>query len=116
MSSVHERAIAPCRLTSPYVGRSPVTPQNAAGVPMEPEVSEPIAQGTSPAATAAPDPLEDPPDQRPVSHGFRPGPWSDALGYRYPPPPASSTIASFAARTAPARRSLATAVASSLNR
>ncbi len=41
---------------------------------MEPEVSEPIAKGTRPAATAAPEPLEEPPDQRVRSHGFRPGP------------------------------------------
>jgi len=80
LSSVHESAIAPCRLTRPYVGRSPVTPQNAAGVPMEPEVSEPMAHGTRPAATALPDPLDEPPDQRSVFHGFFPGPCSDALG------------------------------------
>src|SRR6266513_4722415 len=52
LSIVHERAIAPWRLTRPYVGRRPVTPQKAAGVPMDPDVSEPIAHGTRPAATA----------------------------------------------------------------
>src|SRR5919201_2939205 len=81
LSSVHERAIAPWRETRPYVGRRPVTPQYADGVPIEPEVSEPIANGTRPAPTAAPEPLEDPPDHRSRSHGLRPGPWSDALGY-----------------------------------
>src|SRR5438067_10107037 len=80
LSSVHESAIAPLRETSPYVGRIPVTPQNAAGVPIDPEVSEPMAHGTRPAATAAPDPLDEPPDQRPVFHGLRPGPCNDALG------------------------------------
>src|SRR5688572_18290461 len=80
LSRVHESAIAPCRLTSPYVGRRPVTPQYADGVPIEPDVSEPSAYGTRPPATAAPDPLEDPPDQRSTFHGLRPGPWSDALG------------------------------------
>jgi hypothetical protein len=35
---------------------------------MEPEVSEPMAKGTIPAATAAADPLEEPPDQRVRSH------------------------------------------------
>src|SRR5688572_32347972 len=80
LSSVHESAIAPCRLTSPYVGRRPVTPQYADGVPMEPDVSEPSAYGTSPAPTADPDPLDDPPDQRSTFQGLRPGPWSDALG------------------------------------
>src|SRR6266545_1707288 len=80
LSSVQESAIAPWRLTSPYVGRRPVTPQYADGVPIEPEVSDPSAYGTRPAATAAPDPLDEPPDQRSVFHGLRPGPWSDALG------------------------------------
>ena len=47
---------------------------------MEPEVSEPIAKGTRPAATAAADPLEDPPDQRVRSHGLSPGPISEARG------------------------------------
>src|SRR5206468_11703512 len=82
LSSVHESAIAPCRLTSPYVGRKPVTPQYADGVPMEPEVSDPSAYGTRPPATAAPEPLDEPPDHRSTFHGLRPGPWSDALGYR----------------------------------
>ncbi len=72
--------MAPWRETSPYVGRRPVTPQYAEGVPMDPDVSLPSAYGTRPAATAAADPLDDPPDQRSVFHGLRPGPWSDALG------------------------------------
>src|SRR5712691_4910847 len=74
LSSVHESAMAPFRDTSPYVGRRPVIPQYADGVPIDPDVSEPIANGTRPAPTAEPDPLEDPPDQRSVFHGFRPGP------------------------------------------
>ena len=45
------------------MGRSPVTPEYAAGVTIEPDVSDPIANGTSPAATAAPGPLEEPPLQ-----------------------------------------------------
>src|SRR5881628_1181174 len=80
LSSVHESAIAPLRETRPYVGRSPVTPQYADGVPIEPDVSEPIAKGTRPAPTAEPDPLDDPPDQCFLFQGLRPGPWSDALG------------------------------------
>ena len=43
-------------------GRSPVTPQYAAGVMMDPDVSEPSANGTSPAATALAGPLDEPPD------------------------------------------------------
>src|SRR5436190_6505055 len=63
LSIVHANAIAPWRLTRPYVGRRPVTPQYAAGVKIEPDVSDPIANGTRPAATAAPGPLEEPPLQ-----------------------------------------------------
>ena len=74
--------MAPWRLTRPYVGRKPVIPQNAAGVRIEPDVSEPSAKGTSPAATALPDPLDDPPDQRERSHGFRPAPNREALANR----------------------------------
>ena len=48
------------------------------------------------------DPLEEPPDQRVRSHGFRPGPVKEAEGNRYPPPPASSTMASLPMSTAPA--------------
>ena len=78
MSRVQQSAIAPWRLTRPYVGRRPVTPQNAAGVMMEPTVSDPIANETRPAATAAPGPLEEPPLQYAVFHGFKPGPVNDA--------------------------------------
>src|SRR5258708_11211939 len=63
LSMVQASAIAPWRLTRPYVGRRPVTPQYAAGVRIEPDVSEPIAHRTSPAATAAPGPELEPPLQ-----------------------------------------------------
>ena len=49
-----------------------------AGVMMEPDVSEPIANGTSPAPTTAPEPLDEPPAHRSGSHGFRCGPCSEA--------------------------------------
>ncbi len=62
------------------MGRRPVTPQNAAGVMMDPDVSDPMAYGTSPAATAAPDPLEEPPAQCPRLQGVFPGPWREAEG------------------------------------
>ena len=57
-----------------------MTPQYAEGVPIEPEVSDPIANGTIPAPTAEPEPLDDPPDHLSRSHGLRPGPCRDALG------------------------------------
>jgi hypothetical protein len=78
---------------------------------MEPDVSDPSAYGTSPAATALPDPLDDPPDHRVTSQGFFPGPNIDAAGNLYPPPPANSTIASFPINTPPVFSSFATAVA-----
>src|SRR5580704_5829987 len=78
---------------------------------MEPDVSEPIANVTRPAATAAADPLDDPPDQRVRSQGFNPGPVSDAEAKRYPPPPASSTMASLPVSTAPAESSFSITVA-----
>ena len=77
---VHASAMAPWRLTNPYVGRNPVTPQLAEGPRMDPEVSEPIPNGTNPAATAMPVPLDDPPDQCPGFQGFLPGPCRDAEG------------------------------------
>src|SRR5262245_19343072 len=88
LSRLQERAIAPCRLTRPRVGRSPVTPQFAAGETIEPHVSDPSAKGTSPALTAEADPLEEPPLQASSPHGERPGPVNEARGWRYPAPPA----------------------------
>ena len=58
----------------PRVGLSPKTPQQEAGMRMEPPPSLPWAMGTRRAATAAPDPPLDPPGVRERSHGFRDGP------------------------------------------
>ena len=63
-------ATPPAREMRPKVVFSPSTPQNAAGSRIDPPVSLPMASGTSPAATAAADPPEDPPGTRPRSHGF----------------------------------------------
>ncbi len=49
---------------------------------MEPQVSEPMANGTSPLETAAPDPLEEPPVHAFASHGLMQGPVKDAVGWR----------------------------------
>src|SRR5688572_5315337 len=49
-------------------------PQNAAGWRTEPPVSEPSAIGTTPAATAAADPPDDPPGTRSGASGLRVGP------------------------------------------
>ena len=56
-----------------------MTPQKELGVRMDPEVSEPSAKVTRPAATAMADPLDEPPLQRVRSQGFNPGPVSEAL-------------------------------------
>src|SRR5262245_34340306 len=81
LSIVQHRAIAPCRLTRPYVGRRPVTPEYADGVRIDPDVSLPIANGTSPAPTAEPGPLDEPPLQKPVFQGLRPGPLNAASAW-----------------------------------
>src|ERR1700760_4599554 len=70
LSQVQLRVIAPVRGTRPNVGRSPVTPQRILGEIIEPCVSLPIANPTSPAATAAPGPALDPDDPSSRFHGF----------------------------------------------
>jgi len=60
--------------TRPGVGLKPITPHQAAGSLIEPRPSLPCAIGTSPAATAAADPPEDPLGDRSGFHGFRVGP------------------------------------------
>src|SRR6266699_4040983 len=75
-------AIAPYRLTRPYVGRRPLTPQNAEGQMMEPHVSVPIAKAARPAATIAPEPEDDPQVQQVVSQGFLASPCNDAEAKR----------------------------------
>jgi hypothetical protein len=61
-------AIAPCRLTRPNVGRSPVAPQRVHGETIEPRVSVPRAKPTRPAATAADEPADEPEEP---SSGFQ---------------------------------------------
>src|SRR5471030_1300843 len=81
LSIVHESALAPWRLTRPYVGRRPVTPQYDDGLVIEPSVSEPMANGTRPALTLEPEPLDDPPLQQSVFHGVLHGPVNAALAW-----------------------------------
>src|SRR5437867_2702383 len=72
-SNVKEFGITPARLTSPEVGMRPARPQYDAGPRIEPPVSEPSEAGTMPAATAAPEPLLDPPVKCSRRHGLREG-------------------------------------------
>ena len=46
--------------TNPGVGRKPTMPLKAAGLRSEPPVSEPVAIGTMPVASATPEPPEEP--------------------------------------------------------
>ena len=64
----------PLRDNLPKVGLSPHTPHKEAGTRTEPLVSDPNAKGTWCAATAVPDPPEEPPETRVVSSGFLQGP------------------------------------------
>src|SRR6266852_5288372 len=60
--------------TSPYVGFIPQTPQYDDGMRMEPPWSPPMAISTSPAATRAALPDDDPPAEYPRLRGLCTGP------------------------------------------
>ena len=70
-SSDEANASSPKRLTRPYVGFTPTTPQRDAGWRTLPPVSDPKAPRHSSAATAAALPPLDPPGTRLRSHGLR---------------------------------------------
>src|SRR6476646_5814166 len=58
----------------PRLGLRPTSPQQEAGIRIEPAPSLAWASGTAPAATSAAAPLLDPPTPRVRSQGFRVGP------------------------------------------
>src|SRR6185295_9675310 len=60
--------------TRPKEALYPYTPHQAEGMRIEPPPSVPSARGTSPSATAAALPPEEPPGFLRVSNGFRVGP------------------------------------------
>jgi hypothetical protein len=64
VSRVVDSGRMPCVEMRPTVTFSPTIPQKDAGRRTEPPVSVPTAAGASPAATATPDPLDDPPGVR----------------------------------------------------
>src|SRR5205085_9338708 len=70
-SNEYALSITPARLTSPELGFSPMRPQCAAGLRTEPPVSVPIANIERSAATAAPEPLLEPPVSCAVFQGLR---------------------------------------------
>src|SRR5436190_12406680 len=109
LSMVQLKPIAPKRLTRPYVGRRPVTPQVDDGETIEPSVSVPMENPTRPAEVAEAGPAEDPLEPLRFSSG--------AHGLRVTPPNhfapcAKAPIESFATSTAPASRRRSTTVAS----
>jgi hypothetical protein len=88
------------------VGRRPVTPQRELGETIEPHVSLPMANGTSPAETALDEPADEPLEPCSRFHGFSvvpPNHWSSI---------ASSPRENLATSTAPAASSLRMTVAS----
>src|SRR5436190_13032587 len=74
----------------PGEGRKPTTPQKAAGLRTDPPVSEPVASGTMPVASATADPPEEPAADRSGSNGLPVAPCS-ALRV-LPPAPHSGTL------------------------
>src|SRR5690606_1583302 len=92
-SSVKARGKQPLRDRRPYVGFSPNRPCTDAGKRMEPPVSLPSEPNTAPLATAAPEPLDDPPEilegskalQQSPKDGFWPvGPATISFRFRVP--------------------------------
>ena len=84
-------------------------PQKLAGCRTEPPVSEPSAAGTTPAATSAADPPEEPPGTRSGSSGWRTRPKAECS---VDEPIANSSRLALAAMSAPASRSRVVTVAS----
>jgi len=89
---------------------SPTRPQNDAGIRIDPPPSAPSAIGQSPEATAAAEPLEEPPVARAGSYGFRAAPW---CGLSPVTPIPISCMFALPISRAPALRSRATVEASS---
>src|SRR5689334_1399618 len=107
--------MAPCRLIRPYVGRSPTVPHAVLGETIDPSVSVPSENPTSPAAVADPDPADDPLDPRSYSPFSRAAAVGHGLFVRprnQRSPCANAPIDSLPISTAPAWCSRSTHVAS----
>src|SRR5579871_1317060 len=101
-------AINPYRLTRPYVGSSPTTPQKAAGWRIDPPVSDPSAATARFAATAAALPPDDPPGTRERSRGLWTGEYPE---FSFDEPIANSSQFVLPRMIAPASSRRCTAVA-----
>src|SRR5712692_3895453 len=97
------RGTTPAVLTRRNVGLQPATPQYEAGRVIDPPVCDPNAPRHMPQATAAAEPLLEPPGVRPAFHGLRVGGGSK-LAY--------GVVTVLPSKTAPAWRRRCTAVAS----
>src|SRR5690625_2926781 len=96
---LHAKGKIPRLLTRPIVGRIPVRLFTEHGSRTEPPVSVPSAAGTSFAATAAPEPPEEPEAIRSKSQGFFTTP---KCGFSEVAPQANSCMFVFATKLAPA--------------
>ena len=108
VSSVGTSGNAPSVGISPHWDLRPTTSHAAAGSRIEQPVSEPSARSHNPAASAAAEPLEDPPVVSPARTGLWQVPYH-ALSPRTPQ--ANSGRFVFPTTTAPASTSLCTATA-----
>ena len=107
-SSEEANATTPQRGTRPYVGFMPTAPVSAAGWRIEPPVSVPSENRTSPAATATADPPDEPPGTRSARHGFFTGPNAE---FSFELPIANSSRFVLPIMTAPCASSRSTTVA-----
>ena len=98
--------MTPCLLIRPNVGLKPLIPQVLDGPRIDPVVSLPIENPTSPAAVADPGPAEEPPEPSLIFHGLR------VCLSNHRSPRAISPVDSFAINTAPASSRRETKVAS----
>ena len=90
---------------APSVGLNPTTPQNDAGMRIEPPASVPVATGTAPDATVAPEPALEPPEFLAGFHGLRVTPVRGELPVPFQP---NSGVVVFPITIAPAEVSRAT--------
>ncbi|GAO27353.1 hypothetical protein ALISP_7173 [Alicycliphilus sp. B1] len=116
VSSVVESGTAPSVGTRRAVFLKPTTPLRAAGMRIEPPVSEPRAMKAAPVATDTPAPEDEPPGTR---AGPGRAPWRASCaagvpkcGFTPTPEKANSTMCVCPTMAAPARRRRATAVQS----
>src|SRR2546423_15356713 len=93
----------------PAVPFMPTSPQNPAGIRIDPPPSPPVARGTIPPATAAEEPADEPPVVLVRSHGVRVTPWR-RLTLTLSPPNSPAVV--WPTSTAPPARRRVTAVAS----